>query len=59
MIVAHNDGETPSSEPCPTCGRTDEPRRSFDPGKSALLDLVVIVEDDLRQLKRALEEVAL
>lgn len=57
---------------CPTCGQGDRVKvlclrcsnlapqlAPFALDKSALLDLVLLVEDDLRQLKAALEEVTL
>jgi hypothetical protein len=55
---AHNDHERPLNA-CPTCGRRyDEARieAPFDPGTSALLDLVVIAKDALTEVQVALEQ---
>jgi hypothetical protein len=70
MSIAHPRGEStlpvhPASHliavTCPTCGTPfvcvfPTP---FDPGRSGILDYLSIVEEDLRQLKHALEEVVL
>ncbi len=63
MILAQNDSETPQ-QTCPTCGRpfplpSLRPLRPWTPETSALLDLIVVMQENIDRLKDALEEVAL
>jgi len=60
MIVAHNDSEIPP-QTCPTCGRPLTPRLPlpWTPDSSSLLDWLLRLQDDLDELKKAVEEAVL
>ena len=58
MILAHNEFETPA-QTCPTCGKPFIlPLSPYDPVVSALLDHLLVIEGELADVKRLVEEVA-
>ena len=61
MIVAHNDSEKPPQIFCPTCGSPLTPRLPlpWTPDSSSLLDWLLRLQDDLDELKKAVEEAVL
>jgi len=57
-MIAQKDCETPE-QTCPTCGRPFVlPLSPYDPVVSALLDHLLVIEGELADVKRLIEEVA-
>jgi hypothetical protein len=57
----HGHDQRDACSPCPACGQPYEPALigPFHSGASTVFDWPLIVEEDPRQLKRVVEEVAL